>query len=387
VQGSSQSRLYYVSPSGSASNPGTLDAPFLTLNRGVKVLRPGDTLSVRQGSYSEALLDAIPEGTSWSAPVTVTAYPGETVILRPTAGTSRVLMFSSSASSYIVVSGLVLDGCNVSYDAVKISWTSGRGGSAANHIRLLNCEIKNAAENNLLIDGNPNRLVDYNEILGCTIHDNRGVSDLDGAHYHGIYCTSSYNLFHGNNIYNNTGYGIHIYQSKGVSSIECSSNTVSQNQLHDNGKFGNTGSAGITASVGDGNKVINNLVWNNPRGIAVDYGASNTLIYNNTVYKNNAGNAGIDIANNGNATGTIVRNNIGYQNSRGDYKDKGTGTVQSHNLFGMNPLFVAASKGDFHLQAGSPAIGAGTTLVQVPTDYDGMKRPQYHQDQKKRTSP
>src|SRR5262249_18330399 len=58
---------YYVSPTGSDSNPGTFARPFATVNRGVRVLRPGDTLLVRKGTYPEALRNVIPSGTSWSA--------------------------------------------------------------------------------------------------------------------------------------------------------------------------------------------------------------------------------------------------------------------------------------------------------------------------------
>ncbi len=35
---------YYVSPTGSDSNPGTNTAPFLTFAKGVSMLQPGDTL-------------------------------------------------------------------------------------------------------------------------------------------------------------------------------------------------------------------------------------------------------------------------------------------------------------------------------------------------------
>jgi parallel beta-helix repeat protein len=360
---------YYVSRTGSDSNVGTLAAPFRTIKHAVSFLHPGDTLYIRGGTYAESLQDAIPGGASWTSPVTVAAYPDETVILKPTAGTSRVLMFSTSASKYVIVSGLVLDGVNVTNDTVKITRSSG---GAANHIRLLNCDIKGGAENNVLISGSSTELVDYNEILNCTIHDNRGVGKLDGSHYHGIYCETSNNLFQGNNVYNNTGYGIHVYRSSGVNPIACSYNVVSHNKCHDNGKHGNTGSAGIGAYVGDGNKVFDNLVWTNPRGIAVDYGASNALIYNNTIYNNSA--YGIDIADNGKATGIVVRNNISYQN-KVDYSDRGTSTTKDHNLLGVDPIFVNAAAGDFHLQATSRAIGAGIALPAVTTDIDSVARP------------
>ena len=36
-----------------------------------------------------------------------------------------------------------------------------------------------------------------------------------------------------------------------------------------------------------------------------------------------------------------------------------------HDLWGVNPLFVNHSGGDYHLQVGSPAIGSGTGGVDI----------------------
>jgi len=43
---------YYVSPSGSNSNPGTLAAPFATLQKAHDVAVAGDTIWVRGGTYT-----------------------------------------------------------------------------------------------------------------------------------------------------------------------------------------------------------------------------------------------------------------------------------------------------------------------------------------------
>ena len=63
--------VYYVSLTGSDNNPGTLAQPFGTINHGASILTPGDTLYIRAGTYAEQLVDAIPSGTSWTAPVTI----------------------------------------------------------------------------------------------------------------------------------------------------------------------------------------------------------------------------------------------------------------------------------------------------------------------------
>jgi hypothetical protein len=72
----------------------------------------------------------------------------------------------------------------------------------------------------------------------------------------------------------------------------------------------------------------------------------------------------------------FVRNNIVYLCNGNIQNYNGSGTTQDHNLVGVNPLFVNAGAGDFHLQAGSPAIDAGTSLPQVTDDFEGNPRPQ-----------
>jgi hypothetical protein len=43
---------YYVSTTGDDDNPGTLDQPFLTVERGQEAASPGDTVFIRGGVYT-----------------------------------------------------------------------------------------------------------------------------------------------------------------------------------------------------------------------------------------------------------------------------------------------------------------------------------------------
>jgi hypothetical protein len=47
-----------------------------------------------------------------------------------------------------------------------------------------------------------------------------------------------------------------------------------------------------------------------------------------------------------------------------------------HDLWGINPLFQNPAADDFHLRSNSPLIDAGIILAGVPTDFDGVQRPQ-----------
>lgn len=85
-------RTYYVAPSGSDNNPGTLTQPLKTLQKAIPLLKPGETLLVRAGEYDTGLglsgglshggSSIIPSGTSWDQPVTIKAYPGEKPVFR-----------------------------------------------------------------------------------------------------------------------------------------------------------------------------------------------------------------------------------------------------------------------------------------------------------------
>jgi hypothetical protein len=73
-----QSKLY-VAPNGDDSASGSLTAPFATMSKAVSLLKPGDTLFVRDGVYAESFVVSA-SGTS-SDPIQIMAYPGETPII------------------------------------------------------------------------------------------------------------------------------------------------------------------------------------------------------------------------------------------------------------------------------------------------------------------
>ena len=64
-----QAKVYYVSTTGSNTNPGTSTAPFKTFEKAVSVLAPGDTLQVMPGTYYESL--RLTKSGTAAAPITV----------------------------------------------------------------------------------------------------------------------------------------------------------------------------------------------------------------------------------------------------------------------------------------------------------------------------
>jgi parallel beta-helix repeat protein len=305
-------RIYYVATNGNDDDPGTETQPFRTLTHGVSVLTPRDTLYVMSGTYAEALLDNIPPGASWSAPITVAAAPGHTVALKPDSGAGWVLHFQGP-QQYIVIDGLSLDASNVTYEAAKI--TEGGGQGAAHHIRIQNCEIKNSPGNGIFV-----KWAYANEFINLNVHHN-GTTKLD----HGLYIKSSGNLIQGSMVHNNAGNAIQLYNDLGG---------VDNNIVRDNQIYGN-GGRGMVLSSGAGNSAYNNIIWGNRRGgITINYGTAptNTAVYNNTLCAN--GQLGIYVG--PESVGAVIRNNILYQNG-GGIIDAGANTVSDHNLVDLDP--------------------------------------------------
>jgi hypothetical protein len=72
---------FYVSPTGSDANAGTLLLPFLTIQKGLNTARsPGDIVEVREGVYRERIQFPA-SGNATAGPITLRAYEGEQPVI------------------------------------------------------------------------------------------------------------------------------------------------------------------------------------------------------------------------------------------------------------------------------------------------------------------
>jgi concanavalin A-like lectin/glucanase superfamily protein/chitobiase/beta-hexosaminidase-like protein/parallel beta helix pectate lyase-like protein/uncharacterized protein DUF6298/collagenase-like protein with putative collagen-binding domain/uncharacterized protein DUF1565 len=349
-------QLYYVATNGSDGNPGTLSQPFRTIAQGLSALQASDKLYIRSGTYAETInsnYQTIPTGTSWSDAPVISAYPGETVVLRP-GSTGEVIALAHSYIQYIVFDNLIVDAINAGFGV------SGWGG--AHHVRFQNGVVKSASKSGILLSPGNGLSSDYFEFINMKIHDN-GLTLYD----HGVYIATSHNLVDRCEIYNNVGYGIHVYN--GTPSEQANNNILRGNIIHNNALV-DVSSAGIILSSGSGNLAYNNIVWNNSYGITVSYRSTNSKVYNNVLYANTY--YGIDVG--GGSTDAVVKNNIVYQNGY-TITDAGSRTVMSNNLT-TDPRFVNPSANDFRVQTGSAAIDAGVAVAEVTGDFNDVARPQ-----------
>ncbi len=236
------------------------------------------------------------------------------------------------------------------------------------HIRFVNCEFRNTT-GEIVVGHTWN-----DEFIGGSVHDN---GDNTGFR-HGLNIGDVADiLVDGMKIYNNMGYGVHIYHS-GTGPDGSVRVTVRNNVVYNNGTA--TGQCGILYAGASDSLVYNNVVYNNGSGsngcgIAIGRAglANNIGVYNNTVTGNAGSPGGIYIQS---GSGNIIRDNIIWNNQPADYYDFGTSATADHNLIGINPRFVNEAGHDYHLQAGSPAIDAGVAIIDVTTDIVGTRRPQ-----------
>ncbi|HMG36659.1 MAG TPA: right-handed parallel beta-helix repeat-containing protein [Blastocatellia bacterium] len=360
VEASAQT-TYYVSKDGDDSNPCTEALPCLKINNGISKLSAGDTLLVKGGTYKETLdctnfpskNSCIPGGTSWASPTIVRGFPGETVKLRPKAKQNglRAVHITGENSQYIVLDNLVIDGRGVSQEGIKIT-------SGANHIRINSCTVLNAPTMGILVTGEG---TEHNEIVGCTLRDIGSDKNLD----HAIYLSTANNLIERNEIFNVTSHGVHLYGSAGMNGNVISDNLITACRY------------GLGIYGGTGNQVFNNIISSQSLvGLRLrnDYGDLNDLLVcNNTFYGKGTGDIGIE--DDSTANPAIIRNNIVFNFEQPLTDSTGLAVLET-NLIGVDPSFVDAASGDFHLNGASPAVDAGTTAPQVSTDRDGIARPQ-----------
>jgi hypothetical protein len=329
----------------------------------------------------------MPSGTSWSSKVRVAAYTGETVWMTPlvhgSGNPGAVIRFSAGGEHYIEFDGINMDGRNVMYGTVGFVIDAA---SEPHHVRVQNAEVIGRSTDNsaysgyaahcIEIHGGRKPMVGGFEFRNLKVHGGGRPGTGTFAHNgYGFYIAGPNNLIENNDIYDNRGAAIHVFNDDGASP---DNNIIRNNRIHDETRNANIGQLWGILLLGSNNQVYNNCIYRvraepgtNPGGQGLAIEGTGNSVWNNTIF--DIASEGLTIA--ARSTSTVVRNNILYGNGI-NFADAGSGTIRDHNIDnGTNPLFTDAAAGNFTLQAGSPARNAGTAIGQVTTDIIGASRP------------
>lgn len=391
-----------VRKTGNNANPCTAASPCLTVARGLESMSGGQTLLIGDGVYNEVInTNQLKNGNSWSNATTIKAENPKGATLRPAdanacaAGYQGTTVVNVGAGRrYIIFDGLDIDANYLCPTTVYVR--SNTGGVGVDHIRFINNLIRrskgsggSAGAGVGLIGGGHQKLADNVtptptnniEFINNEIREGAwappGIQDTNN---HCVYWKGSQSLFRGNEIYNCYGSNITFHNPAGDDNI------VERNILHD------TGQAALRLG-GKRHKARNNIIYRTSLhqtepGMVINLSDPEDVeLDNNTCYQcSAAGSSGcIRIGSStDNALNAKVRNNICFGGSNDRIWDiSSTNLVTSGNrctgtgcALSDNPLFVNAGASDFHLQAVSPMINAGTTISGITNDFDGDTRPQ-----------
>lgn len=127
VDKKSASKIYYVAPKGNDANSGTIELPFLTIQKAQAACIPGDTVYVRGGNYIMqsdqiaktdnlyAYVVYLDKSGTDKARINYLAYPGEKPVFDFSNITPRGLRITAFfvKASYITIKGLDVKGVQV----------------------------------------------------------------------------------------------------------------------------------------------------------------------------------------------------------------------------------------------------------------------------------
>jgi hypothetical protein len=420
--------IYCVSTSGNDSNSGTFPAScWATIVQAKNNMLAGDITYVENGvsqtsnENNNAAMDmtSAHSGSSGS-PIALVTYPGASA----TIGTTSLqrAFYLASPNTQWVIAGFTIQAHEEAFninDATYL-WVEGN-----------DIECPTGASDTACIIGGQNNM----HFLGNYIHNTgNGGCGGDCRTYHPMYDSNTgagtweagWNTIVPDPSRTGTGgcKGIEVYSSGGgdQSDVHIHDN-IFHDVICDGIDFVAVNPDSTDTMGGQGSiEAYNNLFYRVGTGPALNSGDSDYAcfevgeasahsnpieIYNNTMYdcgaRGNSDSGGISLYDS--TTKIDLRNNIFRMTGTEPYftpnaftyhspctQSSGsndlwfgagappcatlTASVNSDPLFVAPPNPPAVTTGNFHLQSGSPAIDAGTTISTLATDLDGVSRPQ-----------
>jgi hypothetical protein len=339
--------VFFVATTGDDGNPGTIRAPWRSIQKAMDVLGPGQVAYVRLGTYETGFPFGTPEDTyTWAtrcsstAPCSIVAFPGERPVLH-----GQILLEGEG----LRLSGFVIEGPLSGDVASCSSRRANQIDIKASYVEISHNEIRNNdyhAGINVSTGGQV-------QILGNWIHHNGRFGLVTDP------CT-------GNEVYE-TDHGIY-WEAAG----EGGGNLVANNLIHDNRAKGMQFSGLLTDPVV---ATQNTVVRNGNAGILVNGSESGMVMVNNVVAFNGtaAPRSQIRIQQ---GDGHLIRRNLTFAlDTLLSGIENTTASVAEDNLE-ADPEFVNPGAADFAVSPGSPAVDAADADYALGDDLEGVSRPQ-----------
>lgn len=410
-------KCYYVSPAGSASWPdcSNISTPC-SVYTGVSNAAAGDIVYFRGGTYYtkrpladdsryNPALNPSNDGTAGN-PITFKAYPGEDVIITyDSAETHRGPLIGSYRRDYITWDGFIVQEVaknNAQDTGPVVVFGLSRGD--VHDVTIINSDIRGVEvtlnpysdnHNVIRIEQADNILIKNNKLHGIkgsfynhaaimiyfsddvTIQNNEIYDNYNGIFAKGgdnTNVTIRYNLIHNGTV--------------GIRKSFTFNSKVYQNIIYNMSSYGIqlAESTGTCANILANFDIFNNIIYNAYQGINMPglsdraTGTGHDLrnnIISNTTYPMGLGNGcetnfqGDFAADYGNYFNYSAFRQGGTDRTFADWKAI---TGWDANSSTSNPLFVNVAAHDFHLQAGSPAINAGTDFGDLDGDGNTTER-------------
>lgn len=406
----------YVAPNGNNSWPGTVDQPVQTIQKGVDLAQPGETVFVRAGTYVETV--TIDKSGTAGQPITISAYPGETPVIDgqynlPTGNPARCNNTVNPPKCFVYAPLVKIRGSHIVFSGIEVTHSRGRGitvteknGVRPQSVTVEKCYVHDVRNSGIMVLAADQVTVDGCEVYHASdfaTHDRSPsvlnwpviVNAIDST-----YVTFANNVIHenwgegiaagrdssniqivDNLIYNNYALQIYVHRSQNV--------TVEQNLLyHTNDPAFNRGGSpsqcivvnnetNFTTSQTTRNvNIVNNFVAGCRRNISI-WGSQgsglpieNVLISHNTlvnaVTNTSTPAFGLHISD-ANLMGIQATNNIVIQDDQTiAYAPTNPEVTFANNLWSRTPAANVMSNGDY---VGDAAL-TNSNMVLTPGGVD-----------------
>lgn len=302
---------YFVSPSGSDTNPGSITKPFLTISKGLAAIGSGGKLYLRAGTYALASKLSLSKTANPTNTLRIWAYPGETPVIDATGNTSDGISLSGD---WYHLKGITV--MKAGHNGINIS-------GASNIVEF--CTTCSNANTGLHITGDTN--TSGNLILNCDSYRNYDApthgQNADGFSAKWIFGPG--NVFSGCRAWENADDGWDLWMGTNTIVItNCWACRQGTNIFGDTAWQGNGNGFKLGGNyVATPHRLVRSAAFlNMANGVDQNNNLAGQTLDNNTCWANKSRN--FSMAHGVNTTPHVVRNNVSFGAGNGDSFTSGT---------------------------------------------------------------